>query len=170
MSEDGPPWTQEQFERAFRKVMLEKRELEVVPQEDRPRCTKPWERDYCRPLALNEYQEAAQKTANYHGCLDMEDSHIKSYNQAESLIYCSLGLAGESGEVVELTKKFLRDDHMILTPERKESYKAELGDVLWYIANLAKALDFTLEDIAEYNIQKLNIRHGICSDPGLKNK
>jgi len=125
---------------------------------------KPWED---KRLSLNEYQEAAQKTANFHGCLAMEDSHIKSYYQAEALIYCSLGLAGESGEVVELTKKLLRDDQLNLTDERKERFKEELGDVMWYIANLSKALGFTLEEIADCNIQKLKKRHGICSDTGV---
>lgn len=142
---------------------------EVVPQEDRPRSTKPWEG---KRMELNEYQESAKITANFHGCLSpiSTDSHIVSHYQVEAVIYCSLGLAGESGEVVELTKKLLRDDRLQLTEDRKELFKGELGDVLWYIANLAKALGFTLEEVAEYNIQKLKKRHGVkCLETGQKN-
>ena len=140
---------------------------DIPKHEDRPRSTKPWEG---KRMELNEYQENAQKTVNFHGCLSMPDAHIKSYHQAESLIYCSLGLAGESGEVVELTKKLIRDDQLNLTDERRERFKEELGDVMWYLANLSKALGFTLEEIADHNIQKLKKRHEICSDTGvLKN-
>lgn len=121
---------------------------------------KPWEG---KRMTLNEYQEQAQKTANFHGCLDpiVAESTYKGHAQIESLVYCTLGLTGEAGEVAELTKKLIRDDHLKLTDDRKEKYLGELGDVLWYLANLGKALGFTLEEIAEYNIQKLKVRHGV---------
>jgi NTP pyrophosphatase (non-canonical NTP hydrolase) len=109
---------------------------------------KPWEG---KRMELNEYQEQALKTANYHGCL--HDSNL------EAIIYCSLGLAGEAGEVVENTKKLLRDDNSEYTESRKKKFLGELGDVLWYLANLSNALGYTLEEVAEYNICKLEKRH-----------
>lgn len=111
---------------------------------------KPWEE---KRMTLNEYQEQSKKTANYHGCMG------GSHPQIESLIYCSLGLAGESGEVVENTKKLLRDDNSELTLDRKVKFLGELGDVLWYLANLSFALGYSLEEVAEYNLHKLQKRY-----------
>jgi len=64
-----------------------------------------------------------------------------------------LGLAGESGEVAEKIKKMLRDD----IPEEavRESLVKELGDVLWYVANLAHDLSITLDEVAHANVSKL---------------
>lgn len=120
---------------------------------------KPWEG---RSMTLNEYQEKSRKTANYHGCLSHEDGigipvHVNP--KLESLVYCSLGLAGEAGEVVENTKKLLRDDNTQLTEQRREKIISELGDVLWYVANLANSVDAKLEDVAEYNLRKLEERY-----------
>ena len=112
--------------------------------------SKPWEG---KRMTLNEYQEAAAKTANFHGCMIGENPQI------EAMVYCSLGLTGEAGEVVENTKKFLRDDNSELTEERKDRFLGELGDVLWYLANLSEALGFTLENVAWYNLIKLEKRY-----------
>lgn len=65
-------------------------------------------------------------------------------------VYNSLGLAGETGEFVEKMKKRIRDG----TFDREATAK-ELGDVLWYLSQLAKDLDYTLEDIAKMNLKKL---------------
>ena len=115
---------------------------------------KPWEG---KRMTLNEYQEAATKTVNFHGCLGKNvDPRV------EALVYCSLGLSGETGEVVENTKKFLRDDNGIdvaMDEKRKGKFLGELGDVLWYLSNLSNALGFTLEQVAEYNIHKLQKRY-----------
>ena len=73
--------------------------------------------------------------------------------------YPALGLAGEAGEVVEKIKKLMRDtDAKILTDEQKFEIAKELGDVLWYVANLAADLEFGLEEIAEMNVLKLRGR------------
>ncbi len=74
------------------------------------------------------------------------------------IIYPALGLAGETGEVVEHIKKALRNENMRISEERKEKLKGELGDVLWYISALAHDLGLRLDDIAEYNLVKLRDR------------
>ncbi|MDD2547964.1 MAG: nucleoside triphosphate pyrophosphohydrolase family protein [Candidatus Pacebacteria bacterium] len=93
-------------------------------------------------MNFNEYQEKARRTAIYPG----KDS---------SYIYPTLGLVGEAGEVAEKVKKIIRDENGIVSKEKKEEIKKELGDVLWYIANLAYELDIKLEEIAQGNIEKL---------------
>ena len=66
-----------------------------------------------------------------------------------------MGLVGEAGEVAEKVKKIIRDENGIVSREKKEEIKKELGDVLWYIANLAYELDIKLEEIAQGNIEKI---------------
>lgn len=89
-------------------------------------------------MEMNDYQVAAKMTAVYRE------------NPANRIIYPALGLAGETGEVVEKVKKYVRD--MVLD---RDAVKRELGDVLWYIAALAGDLGFTLEEVAQSNIDKL---------------
>jgi NTP pyrophosphatase (non-canonical NTP hydrolase) len=67
--------------------------------------------------------------------------------------YFTLGLCGETGEVAEKIKKSLRDGTLDL-----ENLKAELGDVLWYLAALSDSLGFDLGEIAENNLDKLRSR------------
>ena len=93
-------------------------------------------------MEFSEYHERARATAEYPA----------------SLWYPALGLSGEAGEVAEKIKKIYRDNLGRVTPEKREDIKYELGDVLWYIANLAAELDFTLEDIAIGNLAKLESR------------
>jgi NTP pyrophosphatase (non-canonical NTP hydrolase) len=93
-------------------------------------------------MNFNDYQAKAHKTAKYpvigHG-----------------VIYPTLGLANEAGEVAGKIKKLFRDKNGYITEETREALKAELGDVLWYLAQVATELDLTLDDIAESNIAKL---------------
>lgn len=79
-------------------------------------------------------------------------------NIGDNFIYPTLGLAGETGEVVEKVKKIIRDDGSAVSEEKKEEIKKELGDVLWYIARLSAELGFTINEVAELNIKKLNSR------------
>lgn len=72
------------------------------------------------------------------------------------LSYLTLGLSGESGEVCNKFKKVIRDNKSI--DELKSELKSELGDVLWYLANLSAELGFSLQEIAELNLQKLEDR------------
>lgn len=98
-------------------------------------------------LTFEEYQSKASATALYPRRLD-------------NLEYPTLGLAGEAGEVANVVKKIQRDFGGILTDEVRAKLKDELGDVLWYISACADELGLTLEQIAEFNIEKLAKRHG----------
>ncbi|EEF84464.1 nucleoside triphosphate pyrophosphohydrolase family protein [Borreliella spielmanii] len=97
-------------------------------------------------MELNEYQEKAKKTAKYQ-------------NKKEELILTTLGLAGETGEVVEKIKKLGRDKNYIIDDEYLISIKKELGDVLWYLSTLSNNLGITLEDVALTNLKKIQKRH-----------
>lgn len=76
----------------------------------------------------------------------------------ERLIYLTLGLAGESGEVAEKVKKILRDKNGEMSEETKKDLIKEVGDVLWYISELSRELGFKLEDVAKINMEKLQSR------------
>ena len=91
-------------------------------------------------FTFTEYQVSARRTA--------------LYPEDEGIIYTTLGLVGESGEIAEKVKKVIRDMEGNFE-ESKEEIAKELGDVLWYVANLAFELDYDLADIAAINIQKL---------------
>lgn len=82
------------------------------------------------------------------------------YPEKHKIIYPALGLGDESGEVLGKIRKWLREDDgsAEMTHERKESIKGELGDVMWFVSNLANDLGFALEDVAKFNIEKLQSR------------
>jgi NTP pyrophosphatase (non-canonical NTP hydrolase) len=93
-------------------------------------------------MNINEYQQQASKTAIYQN----------------KLIYPTLGLAGEAGEIANKVKKILRDNSGNLQESVREDLICELGDVLWYIAALATDLNVELSEVANKNIEKLNSR------------
>lgn len=93
-------------------------------------------------MDFKEYQQEAKQFAIYK----------------DPVIYPALGLASEAGEVCGKVKKILRDSQGYYSPEDKKNISAELGDVLWYIANLASDLNIPLQDIAIENITKLQDR------------
>lgn len=95
-------------------------------------------------MKLNEYQEQAIATA--------------IYGEGNSINYPILGLVGEAGELANKYKKVLRDDDGILHPDKRKALQDELGDVLWYMAALARDLGTDLETIAKNNIEKLHSR------------
>lgn len=88
-------------------------------------------------MTLNEYQGISQRTSG-------------------TPLECSLlGLAGESGEVCDMLKKVLYHKHLL----NLELLTKELGDVLWYIADIATKYQITLDDVAQVNIKKLQARY-----------
>jgi NTP pyrophosphatase (non-canonical NTP hydrolase) len=73
-------------------------------------------------------------------------------------IYPTLGLCGEAGEVAEKVKKVIRDDGSRFTLETTSAIELELGDVLWYVAQLANELGIDLDRVAQRNLDKLTFR------------
>jgi NTP pyrophosphatase (non-canonical NTP hydrolase) len=93
-------------------------------------------------MDFNEYQTKSRKTAGYPAI-------------GHPVIYPVLGLVNEAGEVAGKIKKVFRDKDGEINEETRAALKAELGDVLWYIAQVATELGLSLDEIAEYNISKL---------------
>lgn len=89
---------------------------------------------------MDVYQAQAKKTA--------------IYPKSQKVIYPTLGLCGEVGEVAEKVKKSIRDGHDL----DDLAVAKELGDVLWYVANLAEDLGYDLSEIAQMNYEKLKSR------------
>ncbi|HTZ63078.1 MAG TPA: nucleoside triphosphate pyrophosphohydrolase family protein [Solirubrobacteraceae bacterium] len=94
--------------------------------------------------------------------------HTAEYPREAWLAYPALGLCGEAGEVAEHAKKAIRDDQGRISDERRAAMAAELGDVLWYVAQLASELELELEQIAQANLAKLRSRQqrGVLSGSG----
>jgi len=96
-------------------------------------------------MNFSEYQKKSRKTAKYPSAGD-------------NWIYPVLGLCGESGEIAEKMKKILRDCGGKISEPKKEEIKKELGDVLWYLSQIATELGLSLDDIVNSNIEKLYSR------------
>ncbi len=94
---------------------------------------------------FNEYQKRCKKTAVYPRI-------------GKNFTYPTLGLMGEAGELANKIKKIIRDDGGKVTKERRSEIKAEMGDVMWYLAQLATELHLKFGDIAKYNVEKLSKR------------
>lgn len=96
-------------------------------------------------MDLNNYQKSAKKTAIYP-------------NIGRNFLYPTLGLVGEAGEIANKVKKIIRDDGGKVTKAKRDELFAEIGDVLWYMAQLSTELKLKLSDIAKYNLKKLSQR------------
>ena len=103
---------------------------------------------------LNMYQNLSGETAIYPG-----------QGEFQGLCYVLFKLAGESGEIMEKMGKLLRGSTVIWGSNQKDwpqevrdAFKKELGDVLWYVAGTAREMGFTLQDVAETNLDKLESR------------
>lgn len=96
-------------------------------------------------MTFNEYQKLSKRTAKYGPI-------------GHRVIYPTLGLTGEAGEVAEKIKKVMRDEGGIFTEAHRTELSKELGDVLWYIAQIASELELNMEEIARANLDKLMSR------------
>jgi len=94
-------------------------------------------------MTANVYQKLAMKTLN------------PKLSKKDVLINGVMGLCGESGEAIDLVKKWLAQGHEL----DKEKLAKELGDIAWYLAETAWALDIPLENILKANIEKLKKRY-----------
>ncbi len=99
-------------------------------------------------MTLDDYQTRARSTA--------------LYPESARVLYPTLKLAGEAGEVAEKLGKFMRDEGFVpgtpLSGAQVDALSKELGDVLWYVANLAADLDLSLDEVAQRNLAKLQSR------------
>jgi NTP pyrophosphatase (non-canonical NTP hydrolase) len=102
-------------------------------------------------MEFSEYQERTKRTAMYPGLFSADSFKL-------DWVYPALGLAGETGEILDEFKRVLRDDHFVLSDERRDRLVKELGDCLWYIAQLALQSGLNLDDIARTNLAKLESR------------
>ena len=94
-------------------------------------------------MTINEYQKLAMTTLN------------PKLSKRDVLINGVMGLCGESGEAIDIVKKWLAQGHEL----DREKLAKELGDICWYLAETATALDLDLEDIMAANIEKLKQRY-----------
>ena len=94
-------------------------------------------------MNINDYQAMAMTTLN------------PELSRKEVLINSVMGLCGESGEAIDIVKKWLAQGHAL----DKEHLAKELGDIAWYLAEAATALDIPLEDILQANLDKLKKRY-----------
>lgn len=94
-------------------------------------------------MNVNEYQELAMTTLN------------PQLSKKDVLINSVMGLCGESGEAIDIVKKWLAQGHEL----DKERLAKELGDIAWHLAEAATALDLPLEQILQANIDKLKKRY-----------
>ena len=102
-------------------------------------------------MNFNEYQDRASGFAIYPGH-DSEESNVSG------LLYLTLGLCGEAGEVAEKVKKIMRDEGGILTHSNTHALMLECSDVLWYISELVNKLGYNLDQVADKNLEKLENR------------
>ena len=100
-------------------------------------------------MKLDKYQEQAAEFDLFETTVD-----LKSPGFLEKV----LGIAGEAGEVTDKVKKIIRDKGGYASEEDRMEIAKELGDVLWYVANVARYMGVSLSDIAEGNIEKLASR------------
>ncbi|AWY03865.1 MazG-like nucleotide pyrophosphohydrolase [Gordonia phage Nedarya] len=98
-------------------------------------------------MELNAYQTRAAATAIYPGRDDPSD--------ILGLAYTAMGLSGEAGEILNKTKKIIRDNDGVIDGIVKTKIIAELGDVLWYTALVANQLGYPLQLVADWNLEKL---------------
>ena len=94
-------------------------------------------------MTINEYQKLAMTTLN------------PELSQKDVLINGVMGLCGESGEAIDIVKKWLAQGHEL----DREKLAKELGEIAWYLAETAYALGYDLEDVLAANIEKLKKRY-----------
>jgi NTP pyrophosphatase (non-canonical NTP hydrolase) len=93
-------------------------------------------------MNFSEYQTQSRKTARYPAI-------------GHPVVYPTLGLSNEAGEVAGKIKKIFRDKDGVIGAAECEALKGELGDVLWYLAQVCTELEISLDEVAEHNLEKL---------------
>ena len=93
-------------------------------------------------MDFSYYQTQSRKTAKYPSI-------------GHPVVYTTLGLANEAGEVAGKIKKIFRDKDGVIGTAEREALKGELGDVLWYLAQVCTELEISLDEVAGHNLEKL---------------
>lgn len=110
-------------------------------------CTQQFLTSY--NMQFSDYQKESRVTAKYP-------------DLGNNFVYPTLGLVGEAGEIADKIKKLHRDRGMFTPAEVTDEVKAEvlkeLGDVLWYTAQLATEFGVDLDAVAQQNLDKLRSR------------
>jgi NTP pyrophosphatase (non-canonical NTP hydrolase) len=96
-------------------------------------------------MTFREYQLKAKETAVYP-------------DKGLGFIYTALGLSGEAGEVVEKIKKIWRDKDKRVNDDDRQEITKEIGDVLWYLSQLAEELGINFDEVAQLNLEKTQSR------------
>jgi NTP pyrophosphatase (non-canonical NTP hydrolase) len=110
------------------------------------------------PKYFQRCVESSELTFDLYQTLAMETAVYPGKKELLGLLYCGLGTAEEAGEVAGKIKKVLRDNNGIVDDAQRERIKKEMGDVLWYLAGVAKELGISLGSVARENIIKLQGR------------
>jgi NTP pyrophosphatase (non-canonical NTP hydrolase) len=95
-------------------------------------------------MNFDEYQEKASVTATF-----------AESDEKYKLMYLTLGITSEAGEVADKIKKVMRNDNGVMSEEAREAIKTEIGDVLWYLSQLSRLLGISFDAVAEKNIAKI---------------
>ena len=103
-------------------------------------------------MKFDDYQREIEKYD-----LVLRDEKLELANDP-AFLEKAFGLAGESGEVAEKLKKIIRDKQGKITDVEREELKKELGDVIWYVASLARLMEMKFSEVAQGNINKLESR------------
>jgi len=98
-------------------------------------------------MTFDEYQSKTPLTAKY------------PTEKSMGILYTSMGLSGEVGEICNKVKKIIRDDNFIVTDDKRNDIKKEIGDVLWYVSQLCNELGLNMDEIAFTNLEKLRSRN-----------
>ncbi len=108
-------------------------------------------------MNMNEYQAAADSTAVFPPVMvpDRVGADCEEVYTRMNIVYPTLGLSGEAGEFANKVKKVIRDNQGTTGENRRVDLLDELGDVLWYVAACATALDASLDTVARNNVKKL---------------
>ena len=156
----------ERFKNACNKIEELSCDLEDAKEENRNLCTKVVELEARLALSISYQAKAVSLQPEHTGATDLnlneyqiqskKNSKVVMTKETASLMILGLGIAGEAGEVADWIKKLVRDNaYTFFTPKRRHELRLELGDVLWYVANIADQADMTLEEVAQANIEKL---------------
>jgi len=106
-------------------------------------------------MDFQEYQKQAGKTSIFP-------------KDGRAYVYAVLGLSGETGEVAEKVKKIIVNNGGVISEEARAEIKKELGDVLWYLSQLATELGLSLDEVAVENVRKIHdrMKRGVLKGDG----